>query len=80
MAHTLIVHILDSEPVLGEVDDLPATNDTMVKISNPRRPDGKDVHYISENVITVFWPIERINFIEVIGSEGEEEIIGFVKE
>ncbi len=80
MAYTLIVHILNSEPVAGEVDELPTSSDTMIKITNPRRTDGKDIHYISESAVTVYWPIERINFIEVIGSEGEEEIIGFVRE
>ncbi len=80
MAYTLVVHIMNSDPVMGEVDELPATSDTMIKVSNPRRPDGKEVHYIADNAMTVFWPIERINFIEVLGEEHEEEIIGFVRE
>jgi hypothetical protein len=80
MAYTLVVHILNADPIVGEVDDLPSTEDMMVKISNPRRIDGKDIHYLSDNAITVYWPIERINFIEVLGEEREEEIIGFVRE
>lgn len=80
MAYTLIVHIANSEAIIGEVDELPTCSDTMIMVSNPRRTDGKDLHYISENVTTVFWPIDRINFIEVFGSESDDEIIGFVKE
>ena len=80
MAFTLVLHILNSEPIVGEVDELPSTSDLMIKITHPRRIDGKDVHYISDNVLIVYWPIERINFIEVLGTDLEEENIGFVRE
>jgi len=35
MTHTLIIHIQNSDPVTGEVDELPSLSDTMVKLSNP---------------------------------------------
>lgn len=80
MAYTLVIHILNADPIVGETDELPSTADTMVMVTNPRRTDGKDVHYLSDNAINVYWPIERINFIEVLGEEHEERIIGFVRE
>jgi hypothetical protein len=80
VAITLVVHIMNADPVVGEVDELPSSQDTMLKISNPRRLDGKDIHYLAENAITVYWPIERINFIEILGADHDEEIIGFVRE
>ncbi len=80
MAYTLIIHIKNSEPVIGEVEDLPAPNDTLIVVNNPRRLDGKDLTYLSEDVLTVYWPIEQVNFLEVISSEEEETIIGFVRE
>jgi hypothetical protein len=49
-------------------------------VRNPRRLDGKDIHYLAENVVTVIWPIDKLNFIEVLASEEEEEIISFVRE
>jgi len=79
MAVQAIVHILNAEPILGELDDLPSTNDTLVKINNPRQRDGKDLHFIEMEVTTVYWPVERINFIEILPTE-EEEVIGFVRE
>ena len=80
MSHTLVVHILNSDPIMGETDELPSPTDTMVLLRNPRRLDGKDIHYLADNVITVYWPIERVNFIEVITTAEEETIIGFVRE
>jgi hypothetical protein len=49
-------------------------------VNHPRRRDGKDLHYLSSDVVTVIWPVNVIAFIEVMPSEGEEKIIGFVRE
>ena len=80
MAHTVIIHISSEEPIVGELEQLPAANDTVITIHNPRRRDGKDVQNLSSDAITVIWPINQILFMEVMPSEGEERIIGFVRE
>lgn len=80
MPYTLVLHLQNSDPVVGEADELPTPSDTMIIIKNPRRLDGKDVHYLAENVITVYWPVERLSFIEVLSEGDEEQIIGFVRE
>jgi hypothetical protein len=80
MAFTVVVHISNEDPVVGELDELPAVIDTLIVIHNPRRRDGKDVHYLSNDVMTVIWPISQVSFIEVMPSEAEERIIGFVRE
>jgi len=77
---TVLVHINNEDPVLGEMDDLPSPADTLVVVKNPRRRDGKDLHYLELNVTTVYWPVTRINFIEVIPSADEEQIISFIRE
>lgn len=76
----VILHITGEEPVFGEVDELPEVTDTMIKIGHPRKLDGKDLPYLADNVTTVYWPLHRLNFIEIISSHDEEEIIGFVRE
>jgi len=80
VAHTLVAHISNTDPVVGEVDELPALNATLIMLRNPRKMDGKDLHYLSEKATVVFWPVEKINFLEILGAETEEEIIGFVRE
>lgn len=80
MPYTLVLHMLNTDPVVGETDELPSSSDTMVLIKNPRRLDGKDVHYLADNVVTVYWPVERLSFIEVLTEGEEEQIIGFVRE
>jgi predicted nucleotidyltransferase len=80
MATTVILHIKNSEPVIAEVDELPKPNDLVITVKNPRSLDGKDLHYLMDKVVTVIWPIESLYFIEVMPSEEEEQIIGFVRE
>ena len=80
MAHTVIIHVSNEEPIVGELEQLPAANDTVITIHNPRRRDGKDVQNLSNDAITVIYPINQILFMEVMPGEGEERIIGFVRE
>ncbi len=77
---TVLVHLANEDPVLGEIDQLPNVTDTIITIKNPRRRDGKDLHYLLANVTEVIWPISRIAFIEIVPGDQEEEIIGFVRE
>ncbi len=77
---TLLIHIMNEDPVMGEVEELPAAADLLVTIKNPRRRDGKDLPYLEQNVTQVIWPMSRINYIEVIPGSEEEEIISFVRE
>jgi hypothetical protein len=81
MSRLVILHILNSEPILGEIDEMPAPTDNVVTVHNPRHIDGKDLSFLQEQVVTVIWPIEKINFIEIMpGDDDEEDIIGFVRE
>ncbi|HEY9077384.1 MAG TPA: hypothetical protein VIO61_12700 [Anaerolineaceae bacterium] len=76
----VILHILNEDPVLGEIDQLPSPSDYLILVKNPRRRDGKDLPYLDANVSTVIWPVTRITFIEVLPSGEEDEIITFVRE
>jgi hypothetical protein len=80
MAHSVILHISGEPSILGEVDELPKLTDTLIIVSNPRMRDGKDLHYLEHNVVKVIWPIDKVNLIEILESEEEEHLIGFVRE
>jgi hypothetical protein len=80
MPHTVILHISGEPAILGDIEELPKLTDTLVIVSNPRLRDGKDIHYLEQNVVKVIWPMNQINLIEVLASEQEENLIGFVRE
>jgi hypothetical protein len=80
MAYSVILHISGESSVLGEVEELPKPTDTLIVVSNPRLRDGKDIHYLEHNVVKVIWPIDKLGLIEVLESQEEESLIGFVRE
>jgi hypothetical protein len=80
MSNSIIIHITNEEPVLGEVDELPAPSDQIIRVNNPRRLDGKYLNYVQDRVTSVIWPISKINFIEILPSDEDEDVFGFVRE
>ena len=80
MTYKLLLHLHNDDPLIGEVDELPGRTDQLITINNPRRKDGKDIHYLEGNVVTIIIPVVRITFIELIPNEMDEKIISFVKD
>lgn len=79
MAHTIVVHLTEEDPVVGEVDELPKQSDTLIRLLNPRRLDGNPLHYVAAGVVEVAWPLHRVSFIELMPAE-DDLIVGFVRE
>jgi len=80
MPYSILLHLPNEDAVVGEVDELPKPTDTILLVNNPRRRDGKDLHYLENSVTSVIWPLHRISFIELLPGDEEDRIIGFVRE
>ncbi len=77
---TIIVHLMNEDSVVGEVDELPAKSDSLLHVKNPRRKDGKDIAYLEPNVSQVYWPLHKITLIEIVPGADDDEIISPVRE
>jgi hypothetical protein len=80
MAYTILIHLINSDPIVAEMDQLPDPQDQIITVNNPRQRDGKYLHYVEPDVQTVIFPWSRITFIEVMPTEEDEEIVGFIRE
>jgi hypothetical protein len=80
MPYTVMIHVLNEDAVVGEIDALPEPNDQVIVVSNLRRRDGRDVSYILPETNTVVFPWTRIHCVEILPSEAEEEIVSFIRE
>jgi hypothetical protein len=80
MPHSIILHISGETSIAGEIEELPKPTDTIILVMNPRLKDGKDLHYLDNNVTKVIWPLAKVSFIEILEGAGEEKIIGFVRD
>jgi hypothetical protein len=77
---TVILHVNNEEAVVGEMEALPSPGDNLVIVKNPRRRGDKELNYLEQSVSTVIWPVHRLNYIEILPSGEEEEIITFIRE
>ena len=80
MPLTVLIHINNEDSVVGEIEEMPSPTDLTITVQNPRKRDGKDLHYLQSDVTTVVWPWNRISFLEVLPSGTEDKVIGFVRE
>jgi hypothetical protein len=81
VAKTVVLHILNEDPILGDLEEMPDPNSTYFTCSNLRKRDGKPVTYLTPGVKTVMFPWNRITFIEVmVSSEERSSVIDFFRE
>lgn len=80
MPYTLLLHIVGEPAMLAEAEQLPSPDDNTITVTNLRQRDGKDLPNIDAEATHFIFPWTRINFIEVLGAEEEEEIVGFARD
>ena len=80
MPHTVLVHVLNEEAVVGEVEHIPEPTDQVLIVSNLRYRDGREVSYLLPETNTVVYPWVRIHCVEILPSGEKEEIVSFVRE
>jgi len=66
--------------MLAEIDEMPQLTDVLIKLSNPRQKDGKDLIYLERNVVTVYWPWSEISFLEILPGDTAAEVVSFIRE
>ncbi|MBO9361349.1 MAG: hypothetical protein J7452_04000 [Thermoflexus sp.] len=80
MAYKVLIHFINADPLLAEIERIPEPQDQVLICSNVRLRDGKEVHYIDPEAVQVIIPWHRISFVEVLSAREEAEIISFVRE
>jgi hypothetical protein len=80
MPYTLLLHIVGEPAIMAETEQLPSPNDNTITVTNLRQRDGKDLTNVYAEATHFIFPWTRINFIEVLGAEEEEEIVGFARD
>ncbi len=80
MSIEVILHLQNEDPVVAEIESLPDPTHLNILITNPRRRDGRPLHYVTEGARAFIFPWSRISFIEVMGEEEAEEVVEFFRE
>ena len=82
MSQRVIVHLLNEDPIVADLERMPDPGDTNIRVFDPRREDGKPIHYLRDGSAAVIFPMHRVSSIEVFAEERikEEEITFFREE
>jgi hypothetical protein len=75
MARTVIIHLLNQDPIVADMERLPDESSAFVTFSNPRMRDEKNVGWATPGARSFLFPWARINFIEVMTSKEEESSV-----
>ncbi len=67
----VMVHVLNDDPFVAEVDKLSDPQHQCVFLRKPRRHDGKRPT-TAEGVTTVLYPWHRITFIDLLHEESNQ--------
>ena len=73
MAVTLLVHIVNTDPVKLDVEEMPKVTDNAIIGKNPRDRTDREVTWIEDGVTTLVLPWWRISFAEVLPTSEEAE-------
>lgn len=80
MTLEVIIHLHNEDPIVAELDELPDPTHQSVVLTNPRRRDGRPLHYVTEGASAFIFPWTRISFIEIMDREEAREVVEFFRE
>lgn len=80
MPMTVMIHLMNEDPIVAEVDKIPDPTDQFLICENPRRRDGRDVSYVLPEVRSLIVPWHRIHCVELLPGEDEEKVVTFIRE
>lgn len=80
MPYTVLIHILNEEAVIGEIEEMPDPSDQVLIVNHVRYRDGRQVSYVLPETDTVIYPWIRIHCLEIMPGEEKEEIVSFIRE
>jgi hypothetical protein len=81
MAITIIIHVLNQDAIMAEIEELPEPTANFIVCTNPRSRDGKPVVYIEREATRVIFPWHRISFLETMpGDEDQVQVESFFRD
>lgn len=80
MSLEVIIHLHNEDPVLAELEAVPDPSHQFLHVLNPRRRDGRSLHYVTEGATSFLFPWTRITFVEIMETEAAKEVIEFFRE
>jgi hypothetical protein len=77
MARNVIIHLMNEDPIMAEMEELPGPNATNIAFTNPRKRDGHQVAWATPGAKLFIFSMSRVYFIELMTSAEEiDSVVG----
>ncbi len=70
MIHNVYIHLNNEQPLVADLEDMPAGTDRSIRCTNVRTVDGKRPSFVHEKESTFVFPLATIRLIEVPSQAG----------
>lgn len=73
MAVQVIVHVVNEEAFIAEMEEMPVQGASYIVIANPRSRENRTLQWAASGAVRYLFPLARISFIEIMMSESDRE-------
>lgn len=80
MRLSVVIQLLDEEPIIGELEGWPDPATQFITVYNPRRRDGRTVAFLDSNVERVLFAWHRISHVQLLPDVDLDKVVSFVRE
>lgn len=72
MSVRVVVHLVNEQPFIAEIDELPGPTATNIYLRNPRMRDGRPLPWGSGRIQGAIFPLARVSFLEIAVAHADE--------
>jgi hypothetical protein len=80
----VVLHIHNEEAFLADMEELPDPHANYIRVTNPRKRDGKSLNTLTNGATSFLYPWTRITFLEILeeneAQDSADKLMGFFRE
>ena len=84
MAMQVVLHLHNEDPFIADLEALPDPHANYIRVTNPRKRDGKAINTLTNGATTFLYPWTRITFLEILedseAQSSDDKLMGFFRE
>ena len=84
MAMQVVIHVHNEDAFLADMEALPDPHANYIRVTNPRKRDGKSLNTLTNGATAFLYPWTRITFLEIMedleSQDSGDKLLGFFRE
>jgi hypothetical protein len=84
VAMQVVLHLHNEDPFIADLEALPDPHSNYIRVTNPRKRDGKAINTLTNGATSFLYPWTRITFLEILedgeSQANDDKLMGFFRE